>query len=61
MNIGAITLTVGAHDAREAAYRLTMPVSDPRCRARINPGLAAAVTALGGGPRQLTPALLGVS
>src|SRR5260370_5023029 len=42
MNIGAI---VRAHDARNAACRLTMPVSDRRCRARINPGLAAAVTA----------------
>ncbi len=45
MNIGAINSTGRAHDARNAAYRLTLPVSDPRCRARINPGLAAAVTA----------------
>jgi hypothetical protein len=45
MNIGAIVLTVRADDARSAAYRLTLPVSDPRCRARINP---------------VTPASLGV-
>jgi hypothetical protein len=44
MNIGAI-ITIGrTHDARNAAYRLTLPVSDRRCPARINPGLAAAAT-----------------
>jgi hypothetical protein len=35
MNIGVIILTVRAHDARNAAYRLTVPVPDGRCRARI--------------------------
>ena len=45
MNIGAIDLTVGAHDARNAAQRLTLLVSDPRCPARIIP---------------VTPGLLGV-
>jgi hypothetical protein len=44
MNIGAIIFTGRAHDARNAAYRLALPVSDLRCQARINPGLAAAVT-----------------
>ena len=37
----AITIA-GAHDARTAASRLTMPVPDGSCRA--DPGLAAAVT-----------------
>jgi hypothetical protein len=37
MNIGAIDLTVGAHDARNAVHRLTLLVSDPRCPARIIP------------------------
>jgi hypothetical protein len=36
MNLGAIALTVSPHDARHAAYRLTLPLSDPRCQARIN-------------------------
>jgi hypothetical protein len=45
MNIGAIDLTVGAHDARNAVHRLTLLVSDPRCPARIIP---------------VTPTLLGV-
>jgi hypothetical protein len=45
MNIGAIDLTVRAHDARNVVHRLTLPVSEPRCQARINP---------------VTPALLGV-
>jgi hypothetical protein len=35
VRIGAVTVIVGAHDARNAAPRLTQPVSDRRCRARI--------------------------
>jgi hypothetical protein len=35
MRIGAVIMTVGAHDAHNAAYRLTLPVPDGRCRARI--------------------------
>jgi len=35
MRIGAVDTIVGAHDARHAASRLTMPVSDGSCRARI--------------------------
>ncbi len=35
MRIGAIIAIVGAHEARNAASRLTMPVSDGSCRARI--------------------------
>jgi hypothetical protein len=53
MRIGAIIKIAGAHDARNAASRLTMPPSDGSCRARIQ-------AALGRGGRQLTPALLGV-
>jgi hypothetical protein len=52
MRIGAVITIVGAHDARHAASRLTMPVPDRSCRARIR-------AALGRGRRQLTPALLG--
>jgi hypothetical protein len=37
MSIGAIVLTIRAHDARDAAYRPTLPVSDPLRQARINP------------------------
>jgi hypothetical protein len=56
MNIGAIALIVRAHDARNAAYRLALPVSDRRCRARTNTGLAAAVTArLASAPAPLLP------
>lgn len=54
MRIGAVITIVGAHEARNAASRLTMPVSDGRsCGARIQ-------AARGRGRRQLTPALLGV-
>ena len=53
MRIGAVITIVGAHEARNAASRLTMPVSDGSCRARIQ-------AALGRGRRQLTPTLLGV-
>ena len=35
MRIAAIIAIVGAHEARNAASRLTMPVSDGSCRARI--------------------------
>jgi hypothetical protein len=35
MRIGAVITIAGAHDARNAASRLTMPVSDGSCRARI--------------------------
>jgi hypothetical protein len=46
MRIGAVGTIVGAHEARNAASRLTMPVSDRSGRARIlarhRPGLAAA-------------------
>jgi hypothetical protein len=35
MCIAAVIAIVGAHDARYAASRLTMPVSDRSCRARI--------------------------
>ena len=38
MRIGAIIAIVGAHEARNAASRLTMPVSDGSCRARILAG-----------------------
>ena len=53
MRIGAVITIVGAHEARNAASRLTMPPSDGSCRARIQ-------AALGRGRRQPTPALLGV-
>ena len=53
MRIGAVITIVGAHEARNAASRLTMPPSDGSCRARIQ-------AARGRGRRQLTPALLGV-
>jgi hypothetical protein len=43
MRIVAVIAIVGAHEARNAASRLTMPVSDGSCRARIL-ALAAAVT-----------------
>ena len=33
MRIGAVITIVGAHEARNAASRLTMPVSDGSCRA----------------------------
>jgi len=35
VRIGAVTMIVDAHDARNAAPRLTHPVPDRRCRARI--------------------------
>jgi hypothetical protein len=35
MRIGAVTMIVGAHDARNAASRPTVPVPDVRGRARI--------------------------
>jgi len=35
VRIGAVTMIVDAHDARNAAPRLTYPVPDRRCRARI--------------------------
>jgi hypothetical protein len=35
MRIAAVIAIVGAHDARYAASRLAMPVSDGSCRARI--------------------------
>ena len=35
MRIGAVIMIVGAHDARNAASRPTVPVPDGRCRARI--------------------------
>ncbi len=35
MRIGAVITIVGAHDARNAASRLTVPVPDGSCRARI--------------------------
>jgi hypothetical protein len=54
MRIGAVITIVGAHEARNAASRLTMPVSDGSCRARIQAAHAQQ------GRRQLTPALLGV-
>jgi hypothetical protein len=41
MNTGAIDLTVGAHDARNAVHRLTLLVSDPRCPVRIIPATPA--------------------
>jgi hypothetical protein len=34
MRIGAVIMIVGAHDARNAASRPTVPVPDGRCRAR---------------------------
>ena len=39
MRTDAVTTIVGAHDAHNAASRLTMPVPDGNCRA--DPGLAA--------------------
>ncbi len=38
MRIGAVIAIVGAHEARNAASRLTMPVSDGSRRARILAG-----------------------
>jgi len=38
MRIGAVIAIVGAHDARNAASRLTMPVSAGSCRAGSWPG-----------------------
>ncbi len=35
MRTGAVIAIAGAHDARHAASRLTMPVSDGSCRAGI--------------------------
>jgi hypothetical protein len=43
MRIGAFITIADAHDARNAASRLTMPVPDGSCRA-MDRGLAAAVT-----------------
>jgi hypothetical protein len=42
MRIGAVITIVGAHEARNAASRLTMPVSDGSCRARIQAALGRA-------------------
>jgi hypothetical protein len=42
MRTDAVITIVGAHDARDAAFRLGKPVPDRSCRA--DPGLAAAVT-----------------
>jgi len=50
MRTDAVIAIVGAHDARNAASRLTMPVSDETAGPGSWPG----------GCRQLTPALLGV-
>jgi len=44
MRTDAVITIAGAHDARNAASRLTMPVPDGSCRA--DPGLAAAVDAM---------------
>jgi hypothetical protein len=38
MNMGVINLIVCAHGARDAAHRLTVPVSGGRRRARIRSG-----------------------
>jgi hypothetical protein len=38
MRIGAVITIIGAHDARNAAYRLTVPVPDGSCRATILAG-----------------------
>jgi hypothetical protein len=38
MDMGGINLIVCAHDARDAAYRLTVPVSGGCRRARIRSG-----------------------
>jgi hypothetical protein len=35
MRIGAVIMIVGAHDARNAASRPTVPVPDGSCRATI--------------------------
>ena len=35
MRIGAVIMIVGAHDARNAASRPTVPMPNGRCRARI--------------------------
>jgi hypothetical protein len=35
MRTDAVITVAGAHDARTAASRLTMPVPDPSCRARL--------------------------
>jgi hypothetical protein len=35
MRIGAVITIVDAHDARNAVSRLTVPVPDGSCRARI--------------------------
>jgi hypothetical protein len=35
MRIGAVSTIVGAREARNTASRLTRPVSDGSCRARI--------------------------
>jgi hypothetical protein len=35
MRIGAVITIVGAHDARTAASRPTVPVPEGRCRATI--------------------------
>ena len=52
MRIGAVSTIVGAHEARNAASRLTMPVSDGSGRARI--------LARPRPRRQPTPTMLGV-
>jgi hypothetical protein len=41
MRIGAVIMIVGAHDARNAASRPTVPVPDGRCRPGSWPGAAA--------------------
>jgi len=35
MRAAAVSTIAGAHDARDAAFRLTMPVPDRSCQARI--------------------------
>jgi hypothetical protein len=57
MRIGTVAVIAGAHDARNASSRLTVPVPDGCCRVRI---LARTRTVAAPGRRQLTPALLGV-
>ncbi len=51
MRTDAVIAIVGAHGARNAASRLTMPVSDETAGPGSWPG---------SGYRQLTPALLGI-
>jgi len=59
MRTDAVIAIVGAHDARNPASRLTMPVSDETAGPGPWPG-SSSDTILDRGCRQLTPALLGV-